>query len=96
MLRFIKNFFFLFSGKPRVTQKAGSQETLRLILSRRSCRSFSDEDIRREDMQAILEAGRFAPSTAAALQGRGHQVLEMPLTSGLQVLAREPGGWAGG
>ena len=44
----------------------------------------------------FLEKGRFAPSTAAALQARGHQVLEMPLTSGLQVLAREPGGWAGG
>jgi gamma-glutamyltranspeptidase/glutathione hydrolase len=43
-----------------------------------------------------LEKGRFAPSTAAALQARGHQVLEIPLTSGLQVLAREPGGWAGG
>ena len=44
----------------------------------------------------FLEKGRFAPSTAASLQARGHQVLEIPLTSGLQVLAREPGGWAGG
>ena len=44
----------------------------------------------------FLEKGRFAPATAAALQARGHQVLEIPLTSGLQVLARTPGGWAGG
>ncbi len=45
----------------------------------------------------FLEKGGFAPSTtAAALRARGHQVIEMPLTSGLQVLAREPGGWAGG
>ena len=41
-------------------------------------------------------AGTAAPVAAAALQARGHQVLEIPLTSGLQVLAREPGGWAGG
>jgi len=44
----------------------------------------------------FLEKDRFAPSTTAALRARGHQVLEIPLTSGLQVLAREPGGWAGG
>jgi gamma-glutamyltranspeptidase/glutathione hydrolase len=44
----------------------------------------------------FLEKGRFAPATAAALQARGHQVLEIPLTSGLQVLARTPSGWAGG
>jgi len=44
----------------------------------------------------FLEKGRFAPATAAALQARGHEVLEIPLTSGLQVLARTPGGWAGG
>ena len=63
MFRFIKNFFFLFSGRPRVTQQAGSQETMRLILNRRSCRSFGDEEISSEAIQAILEAGRFAPST---------------------------------
>lgn len=45
---------------------------------------------------AFLEKGRFAPSTAASLQALGHLLLEIPLTSGLQVLAREPGGWAGG
>jgi len=44
----------------------------------------------------FLEQGRFGPATAAALQARGHQVLEIPLTSGLQVIARTPGGWAGG
>ena len=44
----------------------------------------------------FLEKDRFTPNTAAALQARGHQVLQIPLTSGLQVLAREPGGWTGG
>jgi len=44
----------------------------------------------------FLEKDRFTPSTAAALRARGHQVLEMPLTSGLQVIARDAAGWAGG
>jgi gamma-glutamyltranspeptidase/glutathione hydrolase len=44
----------------------------------------------------FLEKDRFPPSTVAALRARGHQVLEMPLTSGLQVIARDAAGWAGG
>ena len=44
----------------------------------------------------FLEKDRFTPATAAALQARGHKVLEIPLTSGLQVLARDATGWAGG
>jgi FMN reductase (NADPH) len=63
MLRFIKNFLFLFSGKPKSAKKAGLNETIDLILNRRSCRSFSDEEISEVDLQTILEAGRFAPST---------------------------------
>jgi FMN reductase (NADPH) len=63
MLKIIKNFLALFTGKPQVAKKQRSQETMNLILNRRSCRSFLDEDIAEEDVQAILEAGRFAPST---------------------------------
>ena len=36
---------------------------MNLILNRRSCRSFTDEEIDQDDFLAILEAGRFAPST---------------------------------
>jgi FMN reductase (NADPH) len=63
MLKTIKNFFALFTGKPQVAEKQRSQETINLILNRRSCRSFTDEEIAEEDVQAILESGRFAPST---------------------------------
>ena len=43
-----------------------------------------------------LEAGRFPAATVAALKARGHQVLETELTSGLQALQRNAGGWHGG
>ena len=44
----------------------------------------------------LLEAGRFAPATVAALKARGHVVVETDLTSGLQALQRTPTGWFGG
>jgi nitroreductase len=63
MIKYIKNFFFLFTGKPGVTKKDLSNETLRFILHRRSCRSFTGEEINTDDIKTILEAGRYAPST---------------------------------
>ena len=63
MIRIIKNFFALFTGKPQVASKQRSQETMNLIFNRRSCRAFSDEELDQDDLKAILEAGRFAPST---------------------------------
>jgi gamma-glutamyltranspeptidase / glutathione hydrolase len=44
----------------------------------------------------FLEAGRFAPTAAQALRARGHTVAEFALTSGIQAIARTPGGWVGG
>lgn len=44
----------------------------------------------------VLEAGRFDADTVAALRARGHAVIEMELTSGLQALQRTPTGWFGG
>jgi gamma-glutamyltranspeptidase/glutathione hydrolase len=35
-----------------------------------------------------LESGRFPPETMAFLKARGHRVLEMPLTSGLNSVTR--------
>jgi nitroreductase len=63
MLKAIRNFFFLFTGKPVLPQKVRFNETIDLILRRRSCRSFYDEEIDEKDFRIILEAGRFAPST---------------------------------
>lgn len=37
-------------------------ETINTILSRRSVRSYKEEQIKDEELQTILEAGRFAPS----------------------------------
>ena len=44
----------------------------------------------------LLEAGRFSPATVAALQARGHQVVQTDLPSGLQALQRTATGWAAG
>ena len=48
------------------------------------------------DEVLILEPGRFAPATADALKGRGHTVMQVPLPSGIQAIARTPQGWFGG
>lgn len=45
---------------------------------------------------SLLEANRFAPATVEALRARGAEVLEQPLTSGLQAIQTTPGGWFGG
>lgn len=44
----------------------------------------------------IVERGALTAEQLADLRGRGHQVVETDLTSGLQVLLRVPGGWSGG
>jgi gamma-glutamyltranspeptidase/glutathione hydrolase len=44
----------------------------------------------------LLEQGRFAPATASGLRALGHTVQEVPLTSGLQALRRQPRGLEGG
>jgi gamma-glutamyltranspeptidase/glutathione hydrolase len=44
----------------------------------------------------FLEQGRFNPAVIAALQARGHTVVETPMPSGLQAIQRIPGGWFGG
>jgi gamma-glutamyltranspeptidase/glutathione hydrolase len=44
----------------------------------------------------LLEAGRFPPAVIEALRGRGHRVVEVGLTSGLQAIQRTPTGWFGG
>lgn len=44
----------------------------------------------------LLETGQFPPSTLQALTARGHRVLELELTSGLQAIEKTPQGWFGG
>lgn len=63
MLRTIKNVLALFTGAPASAGRTDVPATLKLMFSRRSCRGFSTGDIADEDFEAILDAGRFAPST---------------------------------
>lgn len=44
----------------------------------------------------LLEEGRFAPLYVEALKARGHAVNEVPMTSGLQAIAKNRGGYLGG
>ena len=44
----------------------------------------------------LLERGRFDNATIAALQARGHSVVQFDLTAGTQAIARTPTGWFGG
>jgi len=48
------------------------------------------------DGYTLLEKGRFSPMTLDTLKERGHKVVEMPLTSGLQAIARDADGLLGG
>jgi gamma-glutamyltranspeptidase/glutathione hydrolase len=48
------------------------------------------------DELLVLEKDRFATATADALKARGHTVVQVPLPSGLQAIARTPQGWFGG
>jgi len=63
MIRTIKNLLALFTGAPASASRTDLPDTLKLIFSRRSCRSFAPGDIEQRDIEAILDAGRFAPST---------------------------------
>ncbi|MCW7537758.1 gamma-glutamyltransferase [Aquabacterium sp. A7-Y] len=44
----------------------------------------------------LLEEKRFPAATLEALKARGHEIREMPMTSGLQAIQRTPSGWFGG
>ena len=43
----------------------------------------------------LLEARRFPAATLEALKARGHEIREIDMTSGLQAIARVPGGYFG-
>ena len=48
------------------------------------------------DEVLLLESGGFPARTASALAARGHKVHQVPLTSGIQAIARTDSGWSGG
>jgi gamma-glutamyltranspeptidase/glutathione hydrolase len=44
----------------------------------------------------FLEQNRFPSATVEKLQALGHEVIQIPMPSGLQAIARTPNGWFGG
>ncbi len=63
MLSFFKNLFYLFGGKPKIPAEIAENPTIKLLSNRRSCRRFKDDPIPDAVFEAILEAGRYAPSS---------------------------------
>ncbi|HYF75137.1 MAG TPA: nitroreductase family protein [Candidatus Nitrosocosmicus sp.] len=65
-----------------------SNETLKIIKQRRSTRSFRTEQIKEEELQAVLEAGLYAPYTWE--QGRHFTVIQnKELLGRLNIEAKE-------
>jgi len=60
---FIKNLYQIITARPKVPPSLENNQLLNTILNRRSIRNFSDRDIPDDIFDAILEAGRVAPST---------------------------------
>ncbi len=63
MIRFVKNLLSLFTGRPEQLKNGKLNETLKTIFSRRSCRFFDNREITEKEIECIIDAGRFAPST---------------------------------
>ncbi len=63
LLIFIKNLIKIITAKPQVPPSLQNNQLLNTILNRRSIRNFSDREISEDVFNAILEAGRVAPST---------------------------------
>jgi nitroreductase len=62
-VRFIKSLLRIVAGHPRIPQSLQDNKLLQTILQRRSIRSFTNAEIPDDAFDAILEAGRVAPST---------------------------------
>jgi nitroreductase len=60
---FLKGLARLLAGRPRLPQGLADNAMLRTILERRSIRRFRAHDLPADHWEAILEAGRLAPST---------------------------------
>ena len=63
IISFAKNLKQIFDQRPKVPAAFGGHRLVKAILDRRSVRRFLDQDIKDEEMDLILEAGRLAPST---------------------------------
>ncbi len=62
-LKAVRSLAQILRGKPRIPASLSDNPLLRVILNRRSVRSYTDQAIPEDIFAAILEAGRLAPST---------------------------------
>ena len=62
-LAFFRHLRGILLSRPRIPPDFGENLLLRTILNRRSVRRFSRKDIEAQALEAILEAGRLAPSS---------------------------------
>jgi nitroreductase len=63
ILTFLRSLMRILAGKPQVPPSLRDNALLKVILNRRSMRSFTAQPIAEDVFHAILEAGRLAPST---------------------------------
>lgn len=60
---FLRGLARIIAGRPRLPRALAGNEALRSILERRSMRKFKSDPIPHDAWEAVLEAGRVAPST---------------------------------
>lgn len=60
---FLRGLARIIASRPRLPRALTDNESLRMVLERRSVRSFKDDPLDDEVWATILEAGRVAPST---------------------------------
>lgn len=62
-IAFFKHLKNIIQSRPQVSESVSDNALLKIILNRRSIRSFSEKEIPYDVFNAVLEAGRLAPST---------------------------------
>lgn len=73
-----------------------TNETLNTILTRRSCRKFKPDMITEEELQAVIEAGKFAPNGKGLQAGMIIAVTNKQIRDMISVVNCKIGGWADG
>lgn len=73
-----------------------TNETLQTLLTRRSCRNFKPDMITEEELQAVLEAGKFAPNGKGMQAGMIIAVTNKQIRDMISAVNCKIGGWADG
>lgn len=71
-------------------------ETLKTLLERRSCRNFKPDMISEEELQAVIEAGTFAPNGKGMQAGMIIAVTNKEIRNMISMINCKIGGWQDG